>query len=162
MIYVIADTHFGHKNIIEYENRPFKDTKEMDITLINNWNSVVDKNDTVLHLGDVFFCNTERQFKIMNQLNGKKILIKGNHDKATKTKYNRLGFTSVHKEFYIDNLLFTHKPKSVKKYFNIHGHIHSNIDDYDDNKHLCVSVEMINYTPISLDEIKNIIKIKLN
>lgn len=51
-IFFIADTHFGHNEIIKYENRPFSDTDEMDRILISNWNNTVSNNDTVFMLGD--------------------------------------------------------------------------------------------------------------
>ena len=46
--FVIADTHFGHSNIISYCNRPFKDTEEMDRILIKNWNETVSNRDVTL------------------------------------------------------------------------------------------------------------------
>ena len=52
MVFVTSDLHFGHKNIIKYENRPFKDVEEMDQKLIENWNNKVGKDDTVYILGD--------------------------------------------------------------------------------------------------------------
>lgn len=80
MNYYIADTHFGHANIIRFDERPFKDTLEMEQTLIKNWNKRVTKDDVVYILGD--FCwGTEKDWlRILDKLNGAKVLIKGNHD----------------------------------------------------------------------------------
>ena len=81
MNYYISDTHFGHTNIIGFDCRPFKNTLEMEQTLIKNWNSRVTKEDVVYILGD--FCWSKEKsdwLKILDQLNGSKYLIRGNHD----------------------------------------------------------------------------------
>ena len=86
MIYFISDTHFYHKKIIKYVNRPFKDVEEMNNTLINNWNKRVKHKDEVYILGDFSFGNKEQTLDLLNKLNGRKYLIKGNHDRVVKDK----------------------------------------------------------------------------
>ena len=80
MKYYISDLHFGHKNIITYDNRPYFNIKEMDLDLIKKWNSVVTEEDEVYILGDISWWNKKMTEDIINQLKGKKYLIKGNHD----------------------------------------------------------------------------------
>jgi calcineurin-like phosphoesterase family protein len=72
MIFVTADLHLNHCNIIKYCNRPFKTVEEMNKTLINNWNSKVTKEDVVFHLGDFCF-GPYKEFE--RKLNGKIVYI---------------------------------------------------------------------------------------
>lgn len=94
MIWFYSDPHFGHKNVIRYCDRPFKDITEMREKLIKRWNACVKMEDTVYVLGDVFFCGKQDAKKIMSRLNGTKILIRGNHDRSPETMIN-LGFHAV-------------------------------------------------------------------
>ena len=82
MIYYIADLHFGHQNVIRFDNRPFSDTAQMEETLIRNWNKRVTTEDTVYVLGDAFWKSEADSIRIIQQLNGHKHLIQGNHDRA--------------------------------------------------------------------------------
>ena len=82
MIYYIADMHFGHTNVLRFDNRPFSDTAQMDDTLIQNWNGRVTSDDTVYVLGDAFWKNEENSIQIMERLRGHKHLIQGNHDRV--------------------------------------------------------------------------------
>ena len=82
MIYYISDLHFGHKNVLRFDNRPFADADLMDKVLINNWNERVTEDDTVYVLGDAFWKNEEGSVSIMHRLNGHKHLIQGNHDRV--------------------------------------------------------------------------------
>jgi calcineurin-like phosphoesterase family protein len=81
MRYFTSDTHFGHKNIIQYCERPFADVEEMNVTLVQNWNNVVGEDDIVYHLGDVALGPWSEWDKWLSQLNGHKVLIVGNHDR---------------------------------------------------------------------------------
>ena len=155
--FFIADTHFGSDDIIRYENRPFDSSAEMDKTLINNWNKAVDNGDTVFVLGD--FCESDDEKRILSKLNGTKILIRGNHDFGTSSFYRKAGFEDVYDMpvLYDGFFMLSHQPLYVNSnmpYANIFGHVHNNpmYRDYS-KQHFCVSVERINYTPISYPEI---------
>lgn len=161
-IYFAADTHFGDDNIRRYENRPFADKEEMDNALVYNWNNTVTDQDEVYILGDVGADGYEAE--ILKKLNGTKYLIKGNHDTKTNEYYRSAGFKEVYdmpvlfKNFWI----LSHDAIYVNSnmpYANIFGHVHNNpiIKDYS-NQHFCVSLERINYTPISFDEIVKKVK----
>ena len=134
-IFYIADTHFGHKNIITFDQRPFSSVKEMDETLINNWNSVVDKNDTVYILGDFCWLKEDRWIEILDKLNGGKQLIVGNHDLKNMSKNLRSKFQDVKERKKITdngrNVIMDHFP--VMAYegsynpstYMLHGHVHN-------------------------------------
>lgn len=94
-IFFSSDQHFWHNKVISLCNRPFSNIEEMNSHLINNWNRVVQPEDTIYILGDMFFCNTKKAEEILAQLNGKKILIVGNHDKFSLTKLKKM-FHEVH------------------------------------------------------------------
>lgn len=157
-IFVTADTHFNHTNIIKYCNRPFKDVNEMNETIIKNWNEVVGVNDIVYHLGDFGFGTKEELQKIFDRLNGKKYLIIGNHDFRVGIKYyQELGFIEVYrKQCIFDKYIFTHRPIEVtKNYINLYGHIHDKPVDlkYDDENHTCVCLDRTDFKPLLLMEI---------
>lgn len=79
-IFYISDTHFGHKNCIKFDNRPFETVEEMDQTLIDNWNKKVSDEDTVYIIGDFIYRSGNTFEWYLKQLKGKKILVSGNHD----------------------------------------------------------------------------------
>ncbi len=157
-IFFIADTHFGEDAIRRYENRPFKNTKEMDSVIIENWNKCVKYDDSVFVLGD--FGANKYESNILNQLNGKKYLVKGNHDVYSNDYYRNSGFAEVYDKIIIlDGFwILSHEPIYVTEnmpYANIFGHIHNSplYKNYS-KQHYCVSVERILYTPISFNNIK--------
>ena len=160
-IYFLADTHFGEERIMRYENRPFENVRKMDEEMISRWNSVVDNSDTVYLLGDFGAEGYEKD--ILSKLNGKKILVKGNHDTKSNEEYRSFGFSEVYDcPIIIDGFwILSHDALYVNEnmpYANLFGHVHNSpiIKDYS-KQYYCVSVERIDYTPISFERIKKTI-----
>ncbi|MBA2938024.1 metallophosphoesterase [Paenibacillus sp. CGMCC 1.16610] len=157
--YFISDHHFGHKNIIDFENRPFADVDEMTEAMIAKWNAVVRNEDKVFHLGDFSFLNKERTQAIVSQLNGYKILILGNHDRGRpRTWWLDAGFDEVSEYplIYMNFFFLSHEPMYMNKqmpYLNVHGHIHG--QKYEGRQYYNVSVEQLDYTPVSFEQIRD-------
>ncbi|WP_282826343.1 metallophosphoesterase family protein [Gulosibacter sediminis] len=78
--FVTSDHHFGHARIIELAERPFASLDEMHGELIAAWNRLVGPEDVVLHLGDLALGNREESIGVTAALNGRKLLVPGNHD----------------------------------------------------------------------------------
>lgn len=161
--FFIADTHFGDKDILMYENRPFASVEEMNTTIISNWNSVVDDDDTVFVVGD-FFSGENPNFQIISKLKGHIKLIVGNHDTPYLDIYEQFGnLEIIPYEIILDEFwMVSHKPKYVclnMPYANIFAHVHANpMYSSVSPRSFCVSVERINYTPIEFGEIKEKVK----
>lgn len=162
-IWFTSDTHFGHKNIISFCDRPFSSVEELDEVLIQNWNSVVKQGDLVYHLGDVFMGpnNQDKHHYTMGRLNGSKRLIVGNHDDIP---YLSAGgwFQKVMmwRVWHDKPLVFSHVPihqDSIQKRIldvggvNVHGHTHNMGSPEGPYKSVCV--ELTNYTPVNLEEL---------
>lgn len=80
-LFFISDMHLGHKNVIQFSDRPFVSVKDMEKQMIENWNSVVSKNDIVFDLGDMFwFDGRHDAATVISKLNGTIYKIPGNHD----------------------------------------------------------------------------------
>ena len=180
----ISDTHFSHKGILEYEkeSRPFNTIEEMNETLIERWNNVVKPKDTIYHLGD--FCFGKANIAIAGRLNGRKILVMGNHDTYKPEDYSKY-FDRLHGALFWHEALLTHipvHPEHSRCFLNVHGHLHSKrveqkvydlfrlqtgVGDMDalanprmkeDKNYFNVSCEQNNLTPIHADVIRNRIK----
>ncbi len=126
MIWFTADTHFGHKGIIDHCSRPFSSVEEMDESILSTINKLVQPNDTLIHLGD--FCWLEKNlptyFGSINCLN--KHLVIGNHDDKSAKKY----FDSVKDIWYFRHnnrkIALCHYPFHSwrRGWFHLHGHCH--------------------------------------
>lgn len=134
-MFFTSDSHFHHKNVLKFEDRPYDTIEEMNDELIRSWNSVVKEGDTVHHLGDFVFGNYNKWVSILEQLNGDIILYKGNHDHTRElNKLVRDGyFEQVHLmgdyfKLHGYRLYLTHFPLEIgmrPNQFSISGHIHS-------------------------------------
>jgi len=176
--FVILDTHFGHENTWAKFKladgsplRPFTSTEEMDETMVERWNAKVQPHDTVYHLGDVAI--GRRHLETVKRLNGKKRLVRGNHDHFDDKFYTEVGFEKLQGvSVWVDKFILSHiplHPDSITNRFrvNVHGHTHGNevtmdvvdpqgppFDKVIDPRYLCVSVEHTNYEPLHFDEVE--------
>jgi calcineurin-like phosphoesterase family protein len=154
-VFVIADTHFGHANMLRFEPvaRPFASIEEHDETLVSNWNSVVGHGDSVWHLGDVAFGGVDTLRRIMPRLNGSKRLVLGNHAKHVPFLIDY--FTRITGGARERDFLLTHYPvvfrERDREKANIHGHVHSHAAG---PGHICVSVEWTDLRPVPLEGIE--------
>lgn len=102
-----SDTHYFHKNVITYCARPFvrpdgqPAIEQMHRTLIQNWNEVVGPRDTVFHLGDFAFGSVTQIADVRKKLEGRIVLIRGNHDRSTQSML-QAGFDEVHDRLEIE------------------------------------------------------------
>lgn len=159
MDFFTADLHLNHGNIIKYCNRPFDNADAMNKTIINNWNNKVSANDTVYVLGD--FCFYGDIVNIAKTLNGKKILIKGNHD-YKQSKRNLLeAFESVHdlytyryngNKFTLCHYAMRVWPSSHYGTRHLFGHSHGALKEVTPGS-MDVGVDCHNFTPLSIDEV---------
>lgn len=132
--FFISDPHFGHRNILTFDNRPFGTIEEHDEALINNWNSVVGEDDEVWILGDFSWYGSTKTIEIFSRLNGKKNLCIGNHDhKLLRDKRVRSLFNEVcdYKELQVDgyNIVLCHYPIPCYRdhfygWIHFYGHVH--------------------------------------
>ena len=172
-IFLIGCTHFGHENMYKFLNKDgtrvrhqFADAKEGDEAMVERWNKTVSKGDKVYVLGDVAF--HKKHLETVGRLNGSKILVKGNHDNLQLAEYAKY-FRDVRAYHRLDDLVLSHVPvhpqslwreKKNSYWINIHAHLHSGAvmnsldNSLPDYRYFSVCVERINYTPISLEEIR--------
>jgi len=158
-IFFIGDPHFGHKEIVHpYKPRfYFSSYTEMEETLIENWNSIVSKNDEVWILGDI--CITKKSLGVLKKLNGTHKAILGNHDTfRSRFYYEHFKFVSGAYKMYIkgEKCILTHIPIHTEQLeegsrytMNVHGHLHCY--SYGDLRYFNVNADQINLTPIPIE-----------
>lgn len=161
-----SDSHFFHRNIIKFCDRPYKDLDEMHIGMINEWNSVVTPADVVYHLGDFAFSDSVYKIEnILVRLNGIKHLVPGNHD----TERNRSQIWAelawrghleimpllVEKKIEDQQVTLCHYPiESWNRHsLHIHGHTHGTSRLV--HNRLDVGVDNVGFKPLTLQQVQS-------
>ncbi|MEM9528562.1 MAG: phosphoesterase [Bacteroidota bacterium] len=169
-----ADTHFGHRNIIKYTNRPFSSVDEMDATLIHNWNARVAAHDHVYHLGDFALCAPARCRDILEQLNGQIHLIRGNHEKTADACKDKFASVQNYLELSLPDqdghdgkrhlMLFHYAMRvwngSHHGTYSLFGHSHGTLADDIHARAIDVGVDVHGFAPINYDEVKRLMEAK--
>lgn len=174
--FYIADLHYGHKNVLNFDNRPFNSIEEMNEELVKRWNRVVTNGDQVYILGDMFWCEDKEAIRVLDMLNGQKILVRGNHDRI-KGKNSESRFVKVAEYMEIEDngrkIVLCHYPiPCFKNHFygsyHLYGHVHNSFEwtmmldcknSMESYGQPCqmynvgVMMPYMDYTPRTLDEI---------
>lgn len=159
--WLISDAHFYHSKLaFEFGLRTqFKSIEEMNETIFNNWNNTVAEDDYIFFLGD-FVVGAPNKYAtaqvLYDALNGKKIFFKGNHDEFLGRYTNIPVITGPLEVLYKGKrILLNHEPMwDFEQDLQICGHIHSNEENSRLKPNMInVSVEMVNYTPVHIDEV---------
>ena len=175
-VFLVSDTHFGHTGVCRFTRndgvtklRPWDSTEEMDEAMVKAWNERVKPTDKVYHLGDVVI--NRKSLKILNRLNGDKVLIRGNHDIFRDDEY-RMYFRELRAYHVMNGLILSHIPvheASLGRFgCNIHGHLHANrvmkargvdartgeilYSDEIDPRYWCACVEQTDFAPILFED----------
>lgn len=189
MIYFTADTHFYHYNIVDLCGRDIGKAgwmnrddvvARMNEVLIARWNNYVRPEDTIYHLGDFAFCGKTRAQEVLEQLNGKKIWILGNHDYSLADKVGvyfdeiyDYRVIRVHEKYQDDDgewrqfhrkIVLCHFP--IESWdgmghgsWHLHGHCHGNLRNQRGLR-MDVGVDTNNLAPYSLDEITKVLTMR--
>lgn len=175
MIYFTSDSHFCHKNILDFEDRPYKSVEEMTKDMIRIWNEQVSDNDIVYHLGDLCLGSFEQTVEILESLNGKINLIKGNHDFSKHYKHiSKMGLLNEYHEvgttikYNKQQMWLTHYPFEIglrPRKWSVSGHIHSSKSTYDNQINVGVDSPDFKHKPfgelITIDELYEVMAERL-
>lgn len=158
-----SDPHFHHRNMAI--KRGFTDEIQMNNHIVTEWNKIVGKRDVTYLLGDITM--EKNNYEILNELNGIKKVILGNHDQPQHVKYLLNYVNSVCSMYKLGvqelkcNVILTHCPihtSEIDRFnYNIHGHIHDKhvktLFGFKDKRYINVCAEVINYQPKTLKEL---------
>jgi len=172
-VFVTADHHLGHTNILKFCDRPFEDVDHMDTELVNRWNEVVGRNDMVYYLGDFTLASAGTAAHYLERLVGRITFLTGSHDRWLKYPADRNKYGVFSRHMYVGDI---HKikhqdqyvtlchyamrswPRSFHGSLHLYGHSHGRLPQY--GRSLDVGVDCHNFYPISLDSVvKTLLKV---
>lgn len=166
-VFYIADLHLGHENMAI--KRGFKNSEEHDNHLIEKWNSVIHKRDTVWILGDITM-ESSAHYYLLDKMKGIKNVALGNHDLPSlipelQKHINKICGMVRHKGMFLTHCPIHPMELEHRVPINMHGHLHENVVKYEtfrteteygmshDPRYICVSCEQVDYTPKLLIEL---------
>lgn len=165
MIYFIADIHYGHHNIIMFCGRPYESVEYMNEDLVVSWVTTVNDNDTVYLLGDVAM-SRKLGLEFFDQVNGKIVLISGNHDQKFFHTYSQhprvvevrdtLLLKHNHRQYWLSHYPHISWPNAYRGSIHLYGHVHGTLVGKDlgtEGRSMDVGVDVIGPTPISIEEV---------
>jgi len=156
----LTNTDFGHENIIDYCNRPFRSEAKMTNFIIARYREVVKPEDTVYFLGDLTIRGPQYRANleyVVDQLPGRKILILGNHDKFNPFTYVDVGFESVHTSLDIGDYLLVHDPAIATGHNDrkwLCGHVHTVFKMAKHRTVLNIGVDQWGFFPVNEEDVK--------
>lgn len=162
-VYLVSDLHIGHKNIMGFAGkyRHGETYVENIHSIVKMWNQVVTKYDKVFVLGDV--CFKHEYLDVLDELNGRKVLIRGNHDDSFTTRDWLMYFEEVEAFVKYKGYWLSHAPihpAELRGKKNIHGHVHQNsilvpFTNECDERYINVCIENTGGAPVNFQRIKD-------
>lgn len=166
MDFITSDIHFGHKNIMNFcpvtRARFRHDTEYMNQKIILEWNEIIKPEDHTYILGDIAFCATSRAVNFLNQMNGKKTLVVGNHDtKLIKDQSFVDCFIEVTPYKHIthngNRVIMFHYPiaewdQMHRGSVHFHGHVHGGVTGLEGSRALDVGMDATGKVAVPLDD----------
>jgi len=167
--YFSSDWHLNHFNILKYDKRPFDTVDQMNASIISNYNSIVNEEDEFYFLGDFCMGDRSKAEAYLQQVNGKKYFIRGNHDQPKIIElFKKYGtYLGQKAEIIINQKSITLCHYSLEEWngsrngsWHLFGHYHGNLPDNPNCLSLDVGINVWNYLPVSFEEIEKKMKTK--
>lgn len=153
---LISDTHFLHRRLAE-EYEPSRSALPQDHNrfMVEAWRQAVAPEQVIVHLGDLALGKSDGFAAIAPRLPGRKFLMRGNHDRRSRSWYREHGFELI-PPFWLDyrgwkvrfqhNPDYEHKIVCYPRHILVHGHVHSKT--LGDRRQINVSVEVTGFRPV--------------